>query len=113
MVMELGEIRRQLTDDLAVNVDRAINECPRRKFYILIYARVEGTLIKNKIILLSQRPLPLLGTILLHVDKHKGIMKRIWVLPRDVPLGGVQLIGEPVEMVAKDIEASGIPLINS
>lgn len=86
-MMEIGELRRQLSLDAQQQVERIIDHKKNlESYYILIYARArDDNVIESKFVLMSQKPEPMLGTICLFVDNRTGELWRLWSLPRDMP----------------------------
>ncbi len=90
-MLTFHEARNEMTLDLQKSMEKVVN---RKKsdpnYYILIAAQVDNwnsDVINNKIILLKEKDkpkVPMIGTILYHVDNNKGELVRIWVFPRDV-----------------------------
>jgi len=88
MVMTFRDGRNELTEDLQRRVSGVIEERKHKpNYYILVASQVDNMntdVIKNKLILLKDKPDPVVGTILFYVDNRKGELIRLWVLPRDV-----------------------------
>ncbi len=87
--MNFHEARNELTKALLEDIGKVVMKRQfEPNYYILVASQVNNMnsdQIDNKLILLSEKPkVPLIGTILYHVDNKYGELTRIWVLPRDV-----------------------------
>ena len=90
-MMNFREARNELTINLKAEISKVIE---RKKadanYYILVASQVnnfDSNRIDNKLILYpegKQPTMPIIGTILYHVDNRRGKLKRMWVFPRDV-----------------------------
>jgi len=85
---EIGEMRNQLSRDLQGRIEKVIDkEKARDQYYILVHAGLEavsGT-ISTKLMVMNYMPPKMIGTILYHVDNKKGELKRLWIIPQDIP----------------------------
>jgi len=119
MKMELGEIRSEMSRDVVEVVEQVINrfQGKRHPYYLLVYSE-EGVdvypekgyqgkpekmmkledkhIIRTRVLVLDQRPDPMLGTICFKVDNRRGEIWKEWMLPQDVPLPETILDGEGV-----------------
>jgi len=88
MVMTFRDGRNELTEELRRNITKVVNDRKNKpNYYILVASQVnnfDSNVIDNKLILLSKKPEPVIGTILFYIDNRCGEIKRIWVLPRDI-----------------------------
>jgi len=106
--MEHGEFRNELARDLQNNLERMVNRFKGEKSYwILVYATNLSANIQTKIIRLSQCPPKMLGTMCYFVDNKKGQLRRLWVLPLDIPRDpGVIDLESGLEEIAKSVDAN-------
>jgi len=131
MKLLLGDIRNELHNDLLRNIERIIEQRQDKpSYWILVYQNrenlsgqetkgqerpgwtqyIEGTdLINTKIILLSQKPPKMVGTMCWHVDNRRGKLVREWILPLDRPRDEQFVSGEGAKEVFDSAE--GVPII--
>lgn len=110
-MMLIGDVRDQLSQETRQNV---INLIERKKnklrYYLLIIANkpIPGSNdIKTTLVMTSNLPYKMLGTICLYVDNVRGEIKKVWALPLDRPQ--VHYVdGKPSESIFLD--AKGMPL---
>jgi len=105
--IEHGEFRDNLARDLQVNIERTIDMFKKEESYwLLVFATDVSGDISTKILRLSKCPPKMLGTICYHVDNKKSQLKRLWVLPLDIPRDpDVIDLPSGLEEIAKSVEA--------
>lgn len=87
----MGDVRQQMASDLMKSLEEVVNRKAdyREPYYILIATHKDpgkkGDVIKEKILLLSEKPGKLLGTILFRIDNVRGDATIEWILPLDIP----------------------------
>jgi len=108
MILEIGELRQQLTKDLGETLEKVIDAKQElHSYHILIYANFDPlapSTIRTKIVTTISKPPMLLGTMCFHVDNKKGTITPLWVLPLDIPLEGIIDTNEVSELVYKSAE---------
>lgn len=90
MAILIGDMRQQMGENLCKVIDGVINRnSDKKQYYILVHSKFNSdNVIKQSIVLTSTIPDKMFGTICFHVDNQKGEVKRIWILPLDVPAVG-------------------------
>lgn len=108
--VEIGEFRNELARDLQQNLQRIIDRYSKENSYwLLVFATNIGSDIQTKMIRLSQCPPKMLGTMCYYVDNKKCELRRLWVLPLDIPRDpGVIDLDKGLEEVAKSAKAEMI-----
>ena len=85
---EIGEMRNQLARDLQKRIENVIDkEKARKVYYILVHAELEATsgIVETKLMIMNYEPPKMIGTMLYQVDNSIGQLRRLWVIPRDIP----------------------------
>lgn len=105
--VEHGEFRNQLALDLQSNLEKTVNRYQKRPpYWLLVYAAILDDVVYTKILRLSQCPPKMLGTMCYYVDNKEGQLKRLWVLPLDIPRDpGVIDLESGLEEIAKSADA--------
>jgi len=84
--VEIGEFRDNLARDLQQSLQRIIDRFSKKdSYWLLVYATSIENNVQTKIMRLSQCPPRMLGTMCYYVDNKKCQLKRLWVLPLDIP----------------------------
>lgn len=131
MQLLLGDIRNELHNDLQKVLEKVILSRENKpNYWILVYQNrenlsgqeargkeqpgktqmVTGTdLINTKIVLMSEQPPKMLGTMCWYVDNTRGKLIREWVLPLDRPRDEQFISDEHVKEVFDS--AQGVPII--
>lgn len=111
--MNIGEIRREMTLD----VQRRINDVLNKKsnlanYYLILTAHWVGNVLHTKLIVSVRRPpIKMINSACYFVDNQRGLMKRCWVLPADIPLNAFEFEkGDGVKEIHYD--AKGMPIIH-
>ena len=86
---EIGEMRNQLARDLQKRIADVINKEQKRKdpYHILVHSDfdvVNGS-VTTKLMVMNYEPPKMIGTILYQVDNKAGQLRRLWIIPQDVP----------------------------
>lgn len=89
-MQQIGETRQEMTRDLLTKIRGIINDYPNfaEKYYILVHAKPEQSgshRIRQKILVMKQKPPMLLATLLFGVDRKRGELTLEWALPWDGP----------------------------
>lgn len=120
MLIEIGELRDQLSLDLQKQVKEVVDaKQGHSNYYLLIFAKldaVDRNRINTKIFTLNQDRLPevpLIGTICVYVDNEKGEIKSMWCLPPDIPTYDIPDTANIVQEPAWDGKKVGTFLYNS
>ena len=103
---QLGELTKAIAEDTAKNIEQILAEKRHLShYYIFVHQRFHGNVLNEKIVIMPQRPVPMLASWALEVDNRSGTLILLWKLPLDIPLDGVPLEGfDPnVAQAAKDL----------
>jgi len=108
----LGDLRPELAKDLQRRIVEVIDRYKNKEsYFLLVWAgiEIETGIIRSKLILLSEKPPKMLGTMLYFVDNKAGKLERIWALPLDIP------IYEPSEDLVEEVlkSSKNMPILNS
>lgn len=102
-MQQLGETRQSMTKGLMQRIEGIINERKEKEFYILVHAKPQSNnqfIIRQKIIILNQRPPEMLACMLFKVDNANGRLTLEWALPGDWPTQAVEQGEHVPEVVA-------------
>jgi len=90
--LTFGDCRTQMKADLLKSLEEILNRKANygQVYFILVYAHVDpaipgGRAIKERILILPEKPQRLLGTICFRIDPVGGDATIEWVLPLDIP----------------------------
>jgi len=108
--IEIGEFRNELARDLQQNLGRIIDRYSKEEpYWLLVFATNIGKDIQTKIMRLSLCPPKMLGTICYYVDNKKCELRRLWVLPLDIPRDpDIIDLDKGLEEIAKSAKAQVI-----
>lgn len=115
--IELGELRKQLKNDLGHTLDELLLQYEDRfdEYYFIVHTywdqEYEGVM-RSRIYVASTPGLPMVGTMCFHVDNKLCTIKQIWMKPLDGPQWEKEplLSDEGVNKVGQEALASGVPL---
>ena len=112
MTMQIGEVRGEMALDVQRRIMQILNEKKHvREYYIVITAHWLGNALSTKLIILLKKPPKMLNSACYFIDNHRGLIKRLWVLPADIPLGAFEFeSGYGLEDIHRD--AKGMPILN-
>lgn len=86
---EIGAVRTELALSLQRTLDQIVKtRNDKRPYYILVHGKPASpgsNEIVTKIVITHQKPPKLQASMCYYVDNQKGLMKRLWVLPFDIP----------------------------
>ena len=113
MTLLIGDMLEALGLETQRNIVNLIDRHKKKAaYYLLITANtpIPGSNdIKTTLIMMSERPYKMLGTICLHVDNRAGKIDKLWTLPFDRPQ--VRYVdGTPQEQIFYD--ARRMPVIH-
>lgn len=111
MKILLGDLRPEIAKEIQRSIVKVIDRYKNKEsYFLLIWAGIdtETGIIRSRLILLSEKPKKMLGTLLYFVDNKAGKIERIWALPLDIP------IAEPSEEMIEEVmkSAKGMPILN-
>ena len=89
MAILIGDVRQRMGENLCEVIDGVLSRnSDKKRYYILVHSKFDlmsPNTIKQTIALTSVCPDKMYGTMCFFVDNVKGKIKRLWVLPLDVP----------------------------
>ena len=85
---EIGMMRTLLAQDFMRQMEKLINDNQKKDIYwILVHSDMDATTGKiwTKFLIMDREPPKMLGTMVYYVDNKIGQLRKLWVLPRDIP----------------------------
>ena len=113
MRITTGDLRREMTLDVQRKINKLLNMKKNLAcYYFVITATWDGPVLNTKLIVTLRRPpMKMLNSACYFVDNQRGLLKRCWVLPLDIPLGAFEFEkGDGVESIHYD--SKGMPIVN-
>ena len=110
----IGDVRQALGEDLQRAIISAVEDTFKKgykRYFLLVYCRNYGKDIKTTIMIYKNLPPKLLGTICYRIDNTTGEVKRLWVLPMDMPFPDDIRSDEVAPDVMED--GKGMPILHS
>jgi hypothetical protein len=110
----IGDVRQALGEDLQRAIIRAVEDTFKKdykEYYLFVYCRNYGKDIKTTVMIHKDLPPKLLGTICYRINNLTGDVKRLWVLPMDMPVPDDIRSDEVAPDVMED--GKGMPILYS
>jgi len=88
---EIGIMRNLLAQDFMRQMEKLINDHQKKDHYwVLVHADMNAVSgrIQTKFMIMDREPPKMLGTMVYYVDNKIGQLRKLWVLPRDIPRDG-------------------------
>ena len=112
---EIGEMRDQLARDLQKRIVDVINKEQKRAelYYILVHSDFDNVTgaVATKLMVMNYVPPKMIGTILYSVDNSIGQLRRLWIIPQDIPRSEEFVDYDTGMKVMNEVHKSGKDLI--